>query len=106
VPACISMRSSPVAKATPDATAGRNMLEHFDEYARGKGILQKRAIREEGLSVYEAGTVYWGGGYDPTTEQITEGPIVIHMPTALAASEALHLAIYAAGKAVDAQRRT
>jgi hypothetical protein len=93
-------------KATPDATAGRNMLEHFDEYARGKGILQKRAIREEGLSVYEAAAVYWGGGYDPTTEQITEGPIVIHVPTALAASEVLYLAISAAGKAVDAQRRT
>jgi hypothetical protein len=90
--------------ATPEATSARNMLEHFDEYARGKGVLQKRAIREEGLSVYEAAAVYWGGGYDPTTEQITEGPIVIHVPTALAASEALHRAIYAAGKAVDAHR--
>jgi hypothetical protein len=90
--------------ATPDAMAARNMLEHFDEYARGKGVLQKRAIREEGLSVYEAAALFWGGGYDPTTEQITEGPIVIHVPTALAASEALHHAIYAAGKAVDAHR--
>lgn len=93
-------------QATPDATAARNMLEHFDEYARGKGALQKRAIREEGLSVYEAAAVYWGGGYDPTTEQITEGPIVIHVPTALAAAEALHRAIYLAGKAVDAHRRS
>jgi hypothetical protein len=92
--------------ATPDATDARNMLEHFDEYARGAGVLQKRAIRDEGLSVYEAAAVYWGGGYDPTTEQITEGPIVIHLPTALAASEALHRAIYAAGKAVDAHRDT
>ena len=90
--------------ATPDAMVARNMLEHFDEYARGKGVLQKRAIREEGLSVYEAAAVYWGGGYDPTTDEITEGPIVIHVPTALAASEALHHAIYAAGKAVDAHR--
>ena len=90
--------------ATPGATSARNMLEHFDEYARGKGVLQTRAIREEGLSVYEAAAVYWGGGYDPTTEQITEGPIVIYVPTALAASEALHRAIYAAGKAVDAHR--
>ncbi|HTA13649.1 MAG TPA: hypothetical protein VK781_02180 [Solirubrobacteraceae bacterium] len=90
--------------ATPDAMVARNMLEHFNEYARGNGALQKRAIREEGLSVYEAAAVYWGGGYDPTTEQITEGPIVIHVPTALAASEALHHAIYAAGKTVDAHR--
>jgi hypothetical protein len=88
--------------ATPGALVARNMLEHFDEYARGRGVLQKRAIREEGLSVYEAAAVCWGGGYDPATEQINEGPIVIHVPTALAASEALHRAIYAAGKAVDA----
>jgi hypothetical protein len=90
--------------ATPDATDGRNMLEHFDEYARGKGVLQKRAIREEGLSVYDAAAVYWGGGYDPATELITEGPIVIHVPTALAASKVLYRAIYVAGKAVDAHR--
>lgn len=49
--------------------------------------------------------LYCGGGYDPTTEQIKEGPIVIHVPAAILASEALHLAIYAAGKAVDAQRQ-
>jgi hypothetical protein len=92
--------------AIPDAMAARNMLEHFDDYARGKGVLQKRAIREEGLSVYEAAALYWGGGYDPNTEEITEGPIVIHVPTALAASEALHHAIYAVGKAVDAHEAT
>jgi hypothetical protein len=98
---CLNRAIEEFDAATPDTVAARNMLEHFDEYARGKGILQKRAIREEGLSVYEAAAVYWGGGYDPTTEQITEGPIIIHVPTALAASEALHLAIYVAGKAVD-----
>lgn len=89
-------------KATPDARDARNMLEHFDEYARGQGVLQQRAIHEEGLSVYEAAALYWGGGYDPSTEQITEGPIVIHVPAALAGAEALHRAIYVAGKAVDA----
>lgn len=26
---------------------------------------RKRAIHEEGLSVYEAAALYWGGGYDP-----------------------------------------
>jgi hypothetical protein len=54
--------------ATPDAMAARNMLEHFDDYARGKGTLQKRAIRDEGMSIYEAAAVYWGGGYNPATE--------------------------------------
>lgn len=91
--------------ATPGAKSARDMVEHFDDYARGKGLLQRREIRENGLSVYEAAALYWGGGYDPTTEQITEGPIVIHVPSAIAASEALHLAIYAAGKAVDAHRQ-
>jgi hypothetical protein len=86
----------------PEAIDARNMLEHFDEYARGKGLLQRRAIRDEGLSVYEAAAAFWGGGYDPTTDQITEGPIVVDVPTALAASESLQRATYAAGKAVDA----
>jgi len=92
--------------ATPGAKSARDMLEHFDEYARGKGMLQRRAIREQGLSVYEAAALYWGGGYDATTEQITEGPIVIHLPSAVDASVALHQAIYLAGKAVDRHRTT
>jgi hypothetical protein len=92
-------------KATPGAKSARDMLEHFDEYARGKGLLQRREIRENGLSIYEAAALYWGGGYDPTTEQIKEGPIVIHVPAAILASEALYQAIYLAGKAVDAHRQ-
>jgi hypothetical protein len=93
-------------KATPGAKSARDMLEHFDEYARGEGRLQRQAIRELGLGVYEAAALYWGGGYDPTTEQINEGPFVIDVRAAQTASEGLHRAIYAAGQAVDAHRRT
>jgi len=63
--------------AVPDARHARDVLEHFDEYARGEGRLQRKAIREFGIDVYEAAARYWGGGYDPTTEQITEGPFVL-----------------------------
>lgn len=91
-------------QATSDAKFARDMLEHFDEYARGEGRLQQKAIRDLGLGVYEAATLYWGGGYDSTTQQLREGPFVIDIPAALAASEELHRAIYIAGKAVDAHR--
>ena len=45
--------------------------------------------------------MYWGGGYDPETEQITEGPFVIDVPRAVEAVGQLFEAIYAAGRAVD-----
>ncbi len=88
--------------ATPGARDARNILEHFDEYARGEGKLQRDAVRELRLGVNEAAVLYWGGGYDPTTEQLEEGPFTIDVPAALAAAEALHRAIYTAGKAIDA----
>ena len=93
-------------KTMSNAKSARDMLEHFDEYARGKGRLQQKAIRELGLGVHEAAALYWGGGYDPTTEELREGPFLIKVPAALAASEALYRAIYAAGKAVDVHRVT
>jgi hypothetical protein len=88
--------------AVPDARHARDVLEHFDEYARGEGRLQRRTIRELGIDVYEAAAMFWGGGYEPATEQITEGPFVLDVPLAVDASERLHLAIYLAGRAVDA----
>lgn len=103
---CLDRAIEAFDEATPGAKSARDMLEHFDEYARGEGRLQQKAIRELGLGVYEAAALFWGGGYDPTTEQVTKGPFVIHLPAALAASEALYRAIHAAGKAVDAHRRT
>ncbi len=93
-------------EATPGAKAARDILEHFDEYARGEGRLQQQAIRERGLDAYDAASLYWGGWYDPATEQITEGPFVIDVGAALKVSVGLHQAIYAAGRAVDAHRRT
>jgi hypothetical protein len=89
-------------EATFDAKSARDMLEHFDEYARGEGRLQQKAIRELRMGVYDAAALYWGGGYDPSTEQLQEGPFVIDVPVALSASEGLYWAIYAAGRAVDA----
>jgi hypothetical protein len=53
--------------AVPDAKPGRDILEHFDDYARGMGKLQREAIRDVGLDVFEAAAHYWGGGYDPDT---------------------------------------
>jgi hypothetical protein len=90
--------------AVPGANSARDILEHFDEYARGEGNLVKKAMRDLGLDVYQAAAMYWGGGYDPSTEEVTEGPFVIVVPAALKSAERLQRAIYAAGKAVDRQR--
>jgi hypothetical protein len=92
--------------AVPEAKPGRDLLEHFDDYASGEGVLEKKAIRDLGLDVYEAAAMYWGRGYDPDTKTITEGPFVLDIPTALKAAERLHRAIYAAGRAVDAHGRS
>jgi len=89
-------------EAVPAAKSGRDILEHFDDYARGEGRLQREAIRDQDIDVYEAAARYWGGGYDPATEELTEGPFTLVVPNALEAAEQLHQAIYGAGRAVDA----
>jgi hypothetical protein len=91
-------------QAVPAAKPARDILEHFDEYARGEGRLQLEAIRNLGLDVYEAAAMYWGGGYDPATEELSEGPFTLNIPSALEAAKRLQRSIYVAGRAVDATR--
>lgn len=91
-------------ETVPGAKDARDLLEHFDEYARGEGRLQRRAMREFGMGFYEAAAMFWGGGYDPTTEAITEGPFTVIVPRAIAASQRLQMAIYVAALVVDARR--
>lgn len=92
-------------RAVPGAKSARDILEHFDEYARGDGRLQRKAMNELGIDVFEAAAMFWGGGYDPVAEEITEGPFVVAVPQAVEASQRLHAAIYRAARAVDASRR-
>jgi len=92
--------------SVPDVKPGRDSLEHFDEYARGTGKLQREAIRNLGLDLFEAAAMFWGGGYDPSTGRLTEGPFAITVSDAVPAAEALQRAIYAAGRAVDASAQT
>ena len=88
--------------AVPGAKSARDILEHFDEYARGEGRLQRKAVNELGIDEFEAAAMFWGGGYDPLTEEITEGPFVVAVPQAIEAAQRLYAAIYRAGRAVDA----
>lgn len=88
----------------PGTRPARDILEHFDDYARGEGKLQREVMRDLGLDVFEAAAMFWGGGFDPSTQLLTEGPFVISVPDALRAAERLHEAIYIAGRAVDRQR--
>jgi hypothetical protein len=89
----------------PGAKSARDILEHFDEYARGDGQLQRKAMNELGIDVFEAAATFWGGGYDPATEELTEGPFVVAISQAIDASQRLHTAIYRAARAVDVSRR-
>jgi hypothetical protein len=89
----------------PGAKSARDILEHFDEYARGDGRLQRKAMNQLGIDVFEAASMFWGGGYDPTADELTEGPFVVVVSQAVEASQRLHAAIYRAARAVDASRR-
>ena len=91
--------------ALPDLKNARDMLEHPDDYARGKGRLQETAIKKGSLDLHEAAAAYWGGGYDSTTDEIEEGPCRLHLGTAVEAGRRLHDAIYRAAKAVDRQHQ-
>jgi hypothetical protein len=91
--------------AVPGAKSARDILEHFDEYARGDGRLQREAMTELGIDVFQAAAMFWGGGYDPVAEEIIQGPFVVAVPRAVEASQRLQAAIYGAARAVDARRR-
>jgi hypothetical protein len=88
--------------AVPGAKNARDILEHFDDYARGDGRLQRKAMDELGIDVFETAAMFWGGGYNALTEEITEGPFVVAVPRAVEAARRLHAAIYRAARAVDA----
>ncbi|HEX4109716.1 MAG TPA: hypothetical protein VHX88_16375, partial [Solirubrobacteraceae bacterium] len=64
-------------RAVPGAKNARDVLEHFDEYARGDGRLQRKAMSELGIDVFEAAAMFWGGGYDSVADELTEGPFVV-----------------------------
>jgi hypothetical protein len=87
--------------AAPSIKDARDVLEHFDEYARGAGKLARLAIQELGIDEYEAATMFSGGGYDPQAEKLTQGPFEIVVPVAIHAAERLQISIDTAGRAID-----
>jgi hypothetical protein len=91
-------------KAVPAAKNARDLLEHFDEYARGAGRLQRKAMKDLGIDVSEAAAMFWGGGYDAAADELTEGLFVVVVSHAVGASRCPHAAIYQAAQAVDASR--
>jgi hypothetical protein len=91
-------------EAAPSAKDARDILEHFDDYARGKGKLELKAMQDLGIDEFEAAAMFWGGGYDPSTDKLTQGPFEIVISDAIRAAERLHAAIFAAGRAIDRAR--
>jgi hypothetical protein len=88
--------------AVPGLTDARNVLVHFDEYARGAGDLQRKLTRE-GADVTEVARDYWPFGYDPGTGMIQLGPFQIQVENARLAARQLCHAIWMAAREVDAQ---
>jgi hypothetical protein len=46
-------------EAVPGARSARDLLEHFDAYAQGDGQLQRSAMKELGIDVFEAAAMFW-----------------------------------------------
>lgn len=84
----------------------RDMLEHFDEYARGEGRLQRKEQKATGAEFHAVARLYWGGGYNPQTNEVTEGPYMIPLDVAGDAARALYESIIHAAKATDSMTQS
>jgi hypothetical protein len=83
----------------PGLRDARNVLSHFDEYARGQGRLQQD-YRDHAA----AARCYSVGGYDPENGKVVVGPHQIDVNQARAQAHELFTALYAAARAVDPSR--
>ncbi len=83
----------------PGLRDARNVLSHFDEYARGQGRLQ-HDYRDHAA----AARCYSVGGYDPESGKVVVGPHQIDVSQARAQADELFNALYAAARAVVPNR--
>ena len=83
----------------PGLSDARNVLTHFDEYARGHGRLQ-RGDNDRAAAARH----FWGFGYDPANGNIVLGPYQIDVEQAVVQAHQLFTALYAAAQAVDRSR--
>lgn len=88
-------------QSVPGLTDARNVLVHFDEYARGEGKLQHK-LRKQGVDAATAARQFWTFGYDPATGSVQVGPYEINIEQARLQARQLFRAIYTAAQAVDA----
>jgi hypothetical protein len=83
----------------PGLLAARNVLTHFDEYARGAGHLQR--ANDDPIT---AARQFWAFGYDPASGSVVVGPYRIQVDDAAKEAIGLFNALYAAARAFDARR--
>lgn len=83
-------------KRVPGLSGARNVLMHFDEYARGRGHLQR-----DDDDRAAAARRFWGFGYEPGSGNVVVGPYEINVDEAAVQAEQLFTALYAAARAVD-----
>lgn len=87
--------------AVPGVTHARDVLIHFDRYARGEGNRQRKLL-DQGVDAAAAARQFWTFGYDPTTGTAQVGPYEINIEQARRQARQLFRAIYTAARAVDA----
>jgi hypothetical protein len=83
------------ATAVPGARHARDVLEHYDAYAVGKGHRQASAASDLARQ-------YSRFGYDPRTDQIQIGPYQINVTDAVTHARQLTAAVHTAVQAYDA----
>lgn len=83
-------------KRVPGLSGARNVLMHFDEYARGRGRMQ-----QDDDDPAAAARRFWQFGYDPGSGNVVVGPYQINVDQAASQAKELFAALYASASAVD-----
>jgi hypothetical protein len=89
-------------RSVPGLTDARNVIVHFDQFARGDGKRQRDLVKK-GADATVIARDFWPFGYDPQTGNIQVGPHHINVENAVSEARLLLHAIWEATRAFDAQ---
>jgi hypothetical protein len=91
--------------SVPGVTAARDMIVHFDQYARGTGV-EQRKLTSKGADQEAVARDFWNLSYDRHTDAIQAGPYRISVESAVKEARLLCHAMGRATQAIDARQRS